>query len=265
MRTPYQKMTKQKRILINGCSHTRACIPDAKAEEHQHSSWPRVLENISNIKVDNIATDGKSNITMIEETIRYVIHKGEAYTDVIIALTDWQRQNVFKRIHSGMWKPDNFDSQISIQKKKWYAKIPGLDAKADLYARRTTDLGMRNFPIGDTTNNQPILSAGTLLYCLRELCDKHDIRLTIINYFPFEGCLIDPVYLHLKNNFLIDNCEFGLYNHLLWSFETPDTYHFEKSAHVAIAGYVMDYMLYNEKLVVREDGYDTRNLIFDYG
>jgi hypothetical protein len=255
-----------KRILINGCSHVRACIPDIEPDVHHQSSWPRILERLAGVSVKNLATDGKSNNTIIEETIRYVIHKGSEYDHVIVALTDWERINVYKSIHSGMWKPDVFRSQISNMKKKWYAKIPGMSPDDDLIAQRTTvEVGVKQFPIGDNTHRQQTLSAGTLLYCLRDLCDKLGIKFTIINYHTMNGCTVDPVYVGLKDNFLIDNNEHGLYNHLLWSFKTPDTYHFEASAHTVIAGYVMDYMLYNEKLVVREDGFDDRNLIYDYG
>tara|TARA_R110000744_G_scaffold10628_8_gene32996 strand:- start:4230 stop:5006 length:777 start_codon:yes stop_codon:yes gene_type:complete len=258
-------MSQKKKILVNGCSHTRACIPDASEEDHHNSSWPRVLENLTGLTVTNIATDAKANNTMIEETIRYLIHKGAGYDHAIVALTDWQRINVYKAIYSGMWKPNNFRSQLTNQNKKWYAKLPGLSYDEDMVAQRTMEQGVKKFPIGDSTYRQSILSAATLLYCLRDLCDKLEIKLTILNYHPFYDCLVDPVYVQLKDNFLIDNTEHGLYNHLLWSFKTPDTYHFEKNAHVAIAGYVMGYILYDDKLVVREDGYDSRNLIFDYG
>ena len=255
-------MTK---VLINGCSHTRACIPDAEPEEHHKAAWPEILKTLGNYDMKNLATDGKCNRTMVEETIRYIIHRPE-WDHVVIALTDWERLNLFRAAWSGkQFHPNDIESQLPARLGSFHVKIPALSSKKDMRVFRTEGTGQKPVEIGDLTYRYDIIQVGTMLNCLKRLCEEKGITLHILNYFGTRGNETDPVFDNIRDDFIIDNFYTGLYNHLLWSFETPDTYHFEKIAHISIAGYAHDHIEYRDKPTIREESFDDRNRVYDYG
>lgn len=248
------------RILTNGCSHSRACIPDLTAEEHFKSSWPRVLEAMDNYDVENIAQDGKANHYIIEETMRYLFNNADVPPHVVvIQLADFERINVFNRRNSGQWIPGVFATQQgkNMTTDPGFIKIPGLDI-SDLHVDRTTAKGVTRHGIGDNTHTYEQITTLTLLAALSTLCWHSNIKLGIIPYFGFNDSVEDATFQAIPDNaWIVENPKYGLYNDLLYYYETPDTWHFEAAAHKEVAQIVDDWIKTGAQIKVNELPYDN--------
>lgn len=248
------------RVLTNGCSHTRACIPDLTAEEHNKSSWPRVLEAMDNYDVINLAQDGKANHYIIEETIRYLFNNAEVPPHiVVIQLTDFERINVFNRRNSGQWIPGVFATQQgkNMTTDPSFIKIPGLDV-SDLHVNRTTAKGVTRHGIGDSTYKYEQITTLSMLAALSIVCSNWNIRLGILPYFGLNNSIEDATFQTIpKENWIVANPQYGLYNDLLYYYETPDTWHFEAAAHKEIAQIVNDWITEETQIVVNESPFDN--------
>lgn len=248
------------RILTNGCSHSRACIPDLTAEEHFKSSWPRVLEAMDNYDVDNIAQDGKANHYIVEETIRYIYNEVIKPDVVIVQLTDFVRINLFDRNMSGTWIPGVFSTQqgYNMTTKPPYVKIPGLDVN-DLAVDRTIARDKKvQHQVGDSTHTYEQITTLTLLAALSNICDSMNIRLGIVPYLGFNDSIEDETFNSIpKHNWIVENPKYGLYNDLLYYYDTPDTYHFEAAAHKEVAQIVADWITDGNQITVNELPWDN--------
>jgi len=260
-----------KKILVNGCSHTRALIPD----NEDGPGWAERLSELLDKPVLNLAEDGKANEQLVEECIRYLVYKDDV-DHIIIQLTQWQRINLFRRKCSMHWESGDLSSQILRLQEDWhfndcqYVKLPGLTAN-DFQVRR--HIGFPNEYsqlIGDATYTQNRIVVGTLIHALWNMCVQRDIKLTIINYSPLGDVTEDPVWNLPEECFLIRNRKYGLYNHLNWKFSVLDNFHFEEKAHDYIAKIMADNYNNQTQIEVNEKNYDRiHNVvvlddIFDY-
>ena len=255
------------KVLVNGCSHSRACIPDAPADIHFESSWPRLLSKKLDCEVINLSQDGKSNHWMIEETIRAIINN-PTVTNVVLQLTEFQRINLYKKARSGEWQPDDFLSQTrhgfqldqqSENYKPHYVKIPG-SSEEDLMVSRTIKerVNKQHVAIGDSTLTYEMISTASLLVGLQRLCDSLQIKLHLLPYFGFGDTISDKTFNWISpSSWIIENYSFGMYNDLLYYYSTPDTWHFEKAAHDEIANIVMDHITKDKKIKVNTRPFDT--------
>lgn len=254
------------KVLINGCSHTRAAIPDNPTGD----PWPVIFSEMAGVESVNIAMDSKANQQIVEETIRYLINKSDI-DHVVIQLNEWKRLNLFKRSASFSWVPGELETQIFSLTNDWkvseydYVKIPAMDNK-DLRVARFVDTPQETiYPIGDESYINNIVTVGTLVNCLHTICLQRDIGLTIINFHALGDCIIDPVWSTIpKDRFLVQNHHRGLYNHLLWMFDTPDTFHFEHAAHYKIADWVYEHYIAGKQVKVKKEDFDrTFNNVAD--
>lgn len=247
------------KVLINGCSHTRAAIPDNPTGD----PWPVIFSEMAGVEAVNIAVDGKANQQIVEETIRYLINRSDV-DHVVIQLNEWKRLNFFRRTSSFTWIPGELETQIMPMVSSWkvgethYVKIPAADNK-DLKVTRYVDTPQEtDYPIGDESYVNNIITVGTLVNCLHNLCASRNISLTIINFHALGDCIIDPVWSTIPSDrFLVRNYHRGLYNHLLWMFDTPDTFHFEHAAHYKIAEWVYEHYTAGKQVKVKKEDFDT--------
>lgn len=249
-------MTEKLKIVINGCSHTKAHIPD---NEHG-KPWPIIMGEENNWDVRNLATNGKANTEIIEELLRYIAHFPK--TDYVVCqLTEWRRMNFYNRSSSNKWIPGKFESHTP-----FYEKIPAGGNELDLTVYRDTGtVHERKIRIGDSELLHERITTGSLANALYQVCKANGIGLTIVNMHSIGQAKFDPVWLGIdKDCFLIKNKRFGLYNHLLWSYSTPDTFHFEHLSHYEVAYRVANHIKHKERLNVIEKDYDATHNIFEH-
>lgn len=265
--------SQQKKILVNGCSHTRALIPapgPGYAYVKEPPSWPTLLGQQLDRHVVNLAEDGKANKQIVEETARYILHRDDV-DHAIIQLTEWHRVGFFKRSWSMAWEPDRLDTQVLRLQPEWkpktfqYIKLPV--KPDDLQVRR--NVGFPNEEVhnfGDATLIQNRIVVGTMVNMLYHLCESKGVKLTVIPFRDLMDVVEDPVWKSIPDKcFLIRNKKWGLYNHLLWLFRTPDSYHFEGAAHEFIANILVDNCKNNKRLKVSEEDHDLLKGIKDGG
>lgn len=260
-----------KKILVNGCSHTRALVPD----NIDGLGWAERLSQLLDKPILNLAEDGKANDQMVEECIRYLLYRDDV-DHIMIQLTQWQRINLFRRKCSMQWESGDLSSQILRLQEDWhsddcqYVKLPGSSTN-DLQVRRY--VGYPNekiYLIGDATYERDRIVVGTMIHALWNICVQRDIKLTVINYLPLGDVWKDPVWQLPEECFLIQNRKHGLYNHLSWKFSVPDSFHFQEIAHDYIAKIVADNYNNQTQIKVNEKDYDRiHNIksvddIFDY-
>lgn len=243
------QQNNQPKVLVNGCSHTRANIPDNPSG----APWPTIFGERACINVINLAADGKANQQIVEETIRYLINTPDI-DYVVIQLNEWKRLNLFKKNNSFTWVPGEIDTQINPDE---YVKIPAEDNRDLRVFRFYGTPRQEPHEIGDTSLVQNIITVGTLVNCLSNMCTQRNIGLSIINFHALGDCVLDPVWSTIPNeHFLIHNRNRGLYNHLLWMFDTPDTFHFEHAAHKYIAELVYEHYLVGKQVLVTKKDFD---------
>lgn len=262
---------QRKKVLINGCSHTRAEIPD----NPKGDPWPKIFGAYAGVDVVNLAQDGKSNHIMIEESIRYIINRDDV-DHVVIMLNEWKRINLFRKTASFKWHPDELESQVCALRDDWtgkqtdYVKIPAA-SNDDLIINRFVGTPSKNtIEIGDRSLMEQRITAGTLMYALFRICELAGIGLTIINMHSIGEALYDATWDSISQDcFLLSNPERGLYNDLCWRHDTPDTFHFEHNAHFEIAKMVTEHYTAGIQVKVTSRDYDREHgidadRIFDY-
>lgn len=154
---------KQKKILVNGCSHSRAAIPARSYIEslenkedipkERKRSWVKCLANDHNYEiVANLAADGKSNQIMIEEVIKVLTWNAFPDLDiVIIATNELSRYNFFAREKSFTFNPISLTSQVPhIQYDPF--ELPGAydDGYVHTYYVKTPALDQDDFQVQRT-------------------------------------------------------------------------------------------------------------------
>lgn len=239
----------KRKILVNGCSHTRAEIPDGE----EKLPWPKILADKLECQLVNLAKDGKANYQIVEETIRYLLNDSQ-FEHVVVQLTEWKRLNFFRSNHSFTWIPADIESQT---KDFGHVKIPAVNDKDLRVTRFLNTPNEKHYDIGDKSLVNNIITTGTLVSCLYSLCERLGISLTIINYHSIGDCVYDAVWKSIPNEcFLIKNKTRGMYNHLLWNFETPDTFHFEQASHYYLANLVYEHYVSGKRITVNDKDYD---------
>ena len=263
-------LSPQTKILINGCSHTKAVIPGVLAENHAESAWPHILTQSLNFHIDNVAKGGKANHVILEETLRIILNPN-TYTHVIVQTTEFDRINFFNKKFSGQWNAGDIDSQTRMHLRsntgQWFQKLPGW-SKDDL--RFTKSIGpdaTEQFDVGDDTHTYEQVTTASLLAALYEVCLNKNIKLGILPYFGFHVAKNDRVLDNVPNTaWIVSNYEYGLYNDLLYFYDTPDTWHLEAAAHIEIASIVSDWLLDGTQVAVNTAPFDNamRNWMFVY-
>lgn len=257
---------KQKKILVNGCSHSRAFIPDNESAD----PWPVLFTKRTGDQLVNLALDGKANQQIVEETIRYLINFNDI-DHVVIQLNEWKRLNFFRRDYTFEWEAKDIYSQIPnlVDKQQrgitHFVKIPAVDNNDLRITRGHGTSFKQDYLIGDMSHTHSIITIGTLVNCLSSLCQQRNIGLTIVNFHALNECRGDPVWNTIPEEFfLIHNRTCGLYNHMLWMFETPDTFHFEYAGQQYLADVVYDHYTSGQQLIVEKKSFDDTERVFDY-
>jgi len=273
-------------LLSSGCSFTVGQYGEEKIYE---APYPTILSSKLQSKYVNLSAPGADNIYIIQSLIHYILVKNFVVFDEVYAtvqLSDFFRKLVFNREHSGTVHPCDINSQINLRKK--FRKINNFGYELfnketstyiitlarnetieniDLERIRTVRKGRDVTQVGDSTFNYQKLETLIALNSLKAICDQRGINLAIINYYGFGEWKDDTLLLQLKENFVIDNPEFGLYNELLWlGFNRPDNFHFDLEAHEWQASMLHDYFKYNKRITVREEpapNLDNTN-VYDY-
>jgi hypothetical protein len=244
-------------ILINGCSHTEAMIANRNGLlDPLKYSWPNVLSKKLDADVINIGVRAKDNFIMIEETIRYLLNYDSKKIDrIIIYFTDWERVSIYRKKASFTWEPNNIESQIErIDENKYYTKYGRkIEFHKPWYSILSRIIKTTNSSIrfGDESLVHQIITTGTLLYCLYNMCLSKNIKLNIINWEPFlSNTKTDPVWQKIPNNlFLIkNNHESSIFYHFSHYFDMPDGSHFDRDFHDALADYLKDFILNNTQI-----------------
>jgi len=245
----------RKRILVNGCSHTAAKIPDNPFGD----PWPKIFCDKISAELINLAWPGKSNNSILEETIRYLLNDSNI-NHVIVYYTDWARINLFNKLHSFKWHPGDIETQfqrlgsLSVHKDKPYNRDY-------LYI----DKDQINYDVGDLSKVHETVVAGTLTYCLYELCLAKDIGLTLVNYAPLGDGKEDTVWSKIPNDlFLFSNNQFSSVH---WNFykryEMPDRGHFEHAFHYKFADHILAHYE-NKTQIEGKTESPKEKIIYDY-
>lgn len=277
-------------ILINGCSFSSGA--QLESEYNRYSS---LLNDMLGEKyeVRNISAESKDNYFSFFELYSYILHceykDNMPKPDIVIwQLTDYYRYNLPFYGASGSWKSNNWFSFLGnhswrtlktinwqkfflIQDQVKRLKDEGeekLSKMLDSIQGYGTQLlcEANSFPIGDNTFMLNQLRTGVNIKAMEQLCEQRNIRLIIVNYFPFDKLAItDPIIKSINyNNYLIENPhEGGLYNEMLsLGFDQPDNYHFGEDAHVWQATVLKRFIETNEKIIIRPQ--KELKLSYDY-
>jgi hypothetical protein len=229
------------RILVNGCSHSAANIPD----NIEGDPWPKILCDKINADLVNIADLGKSNGWILEETIRYLI-SDNTIDHVIIQYTDWDRLNFYRNIKSFRWIPSNIKSQIERLNFLNYIKDKPRNTHYHTYInehgailKNKNNLKGINYT-GDSSQIFEIVTMGTLTNCLYQLCLSRNIGLTLINLGPVGDSKDDIVWSQIPNDlFLFSNNRLSsMHYHFFDEYDMPDGGHFEHAFHYEFANHV---------------------------
>lgn len=274
-------------LLSSGCSFTAGQF---EAGKKYTSPYPSILGSKLGLKSVNLSAAGADNIFIIQSLIHYLLVKNFDVLDkvyVTVQLSDFFRKLVFRRDKSGSVQPADLGSQLNLRDR--FVKLNSFDyeltnKKASALVvtfhryeekekvtrtlqRRIVRGGKDIVDIGDTTFNYQKLETLIALNSLKTICDQKGIKLAIINYYGFGKWKNDTLLLKLKDNLVIDNPEFGLYNELLWlGFNRPDNYHFDLEAHEWQASMLYDYFKHNKRITVREDPAPNldKTKVYDY-
>jgi hypothetical protein len=229
------------KILVNGCSHTAANIPDNK----EGDPWPKILCDNINADLVNISYGAKANGWILEETIRYLINDN-TIDHVIIHYTVWNRLNFYRNIKSFRWIPDNIKSQIErlnffnyIKDKPRIPQHHSYEHNQGAILKDKNNLKDISYT-GDSSQIFEIITTGTLTNCLYQLCKSRNIGLTLINFDPIGDSKDDIVWSQMPNElFLFSNNRLSSTNyHFSEKYEKPDLRHFEHLFHYELADHV---------------------------
>ena len=249
------------RVLINGCSHSSASDPDSLYPSIK--GWPEIFEKITDVEIIDLAERGKSNHWMIEELIRYLIND-DSVDHVVVMLTEMHRLNLYRRSESGRWKFGDIKSQLSRLKPPykrfhWKYLIEHGDKKPFLKY------------FNDKSFAHQIITTGTMLNALSQICSSKNIGLTIGNFYPIMG-LNDIVWNSIPfNNFLCTNIENGLLDVFLdplsdknYNRDDPDDPgHLNELANTEIAEIIKNHYLHGDQITIGRPS-KLHNYVYNY-
>ena len=254
------------KILVNGCSHTAANIPD----NIKGDPWPKIFCDNINADLVNLAYGGKSNTTILEETIRYLINDNNI-DHIIIHYTDWTRLNFYRNTKSFTWQPGDITSQFDRLNGK-HSKYYNEDIEPH-YRYFTPKSGWciqltRNkdtFKTGDASQIYETITAGTLTNCLYQICLAKNIGLTLINYDPLYDAKDDVVWQQIPNDLFLfeNNIISGINRHFHKEYEKPDRRHFVHEYHYVLADLVKSHYKNGIQIVGKIDK-QKYNPVYDY-
>lgn len=263
------KLHPQK-ILVNGCSHSQAIIPNLSKEDGCKFSWPVLLSEKMNCEVINLATSGKNNYSILEETQRYLLNYSDV-DHVIVQLTVNDRINLYQKNASFHFVPgdpttqfDRLDSEDPGRYPRYYVQT---GTPCTLKVEKPE--GWREWEIGDLSGVYGRLNTATQLFSLYFYCSQNNIKLTVLNYdiFVLDDEQEDAVFKRIPSEiFVHDKLEIGLYRYLSTLFKVKEG-HFVKEAHDFIAEFVMDHIFKNKQLDIDLNSLKTaemREIIYDY-
>ena len=246
-----------KKILVNGCSHTEAVIPDLLEMHWQKYCWPTLLSQKLRCEVVNIATSGKANIQIIEETVRYLLNYPDV-DHVVVQLTDWSRINLFKKNKSFTMIPGDISSQFGKKESSLYrmASFPNSILEDD---GRVTEYG-------DESEVYEILSTFTLLNMLYLYCVQKNIKLSLINYHKINPDILDDIVVKNipKEIFIQSDITVGMHQYLDTKY-IRDGGHFHKPAHVELSDRIADHIGNGNQIVIQKELIMAQEkIIYDY-
>lgn len=222
------------RILVNGCSHTSADIPDNR----QGDPWPRIFCDKIDAELISLAEQGKDNNWILEETIRYLIND-DNINHVMVYFTDWKRLNIFRTKKSFTWIPGDLKTQLPRLNNAPNDPNTSVNFARLAYTIETrVPSGIIRF--GDTSKMYERIYTGTLTNCLYQLCLSKNIGLTIINIDSLGDAKDDKVWSKIPNElFLFKNYHLSsTKHHFLGKYSMPDDGHFEHAFHYELADHV---------------------------
>lgn len=281
-------------ILINGCSFT-----DGTALKDVKYRYPVLLEKMLMEQIVDISQASKSNFYMAYELTIYLLHQHHTKKDlpriIIWQHSDCMRDHVVDYHYSATWQPNDIESHLSKRHKfanrfikiiAWSRyknliderkKLKGLDLKNHMLRH-----GMGSNICQDNSNKNKSFLTGDSSFIYNEfrhainiiniqnLCDKLGVKLIHYNYYGTNPLLLtDPVFKEIdRSNYVISNSEtVGMYNHLKWkSFNRPDDFHFDESAHYYQANILYNFIVNNTKIEVEEKDYNNEEHLpmYDY-
>ncbi len=249
------------RILVNGCSHTAADIPD----NPEGDPWPKILCDKIDADLINLALPSKDNTWILEETIRYLIND-DNINHIIIYLTDWSRLNVYNIRKSFTWVPGEIETQFGRLRKNYNRNEVTVRDYVRLHRRGKLFGGEEgNKSIGDKSQIFEIITIGTLTNCLYQICKSKNIGLTIINLAPIGDSKDDKVWTEIPNDlFLFSNNKLSsIFYHFYGKYGNPDLGHFEHSFHYELADHVEAHYR-NKTQIIGITEKPRINLVYDY-
>ena len=247
------------KILVNGCSHSEAHIPDIE-DPLSGIPWPTILGGLLKANVFNISLCGKANSVIVEETIRYLINEQDI-DHVVIQLTEFSRLNFFREKYSFTWIPGDISSQLNIGLNNFH----DTQYTDDIFVRRVKDNRLYHALIGDKSLIYDIITVGTLVNCLSVMCKQRNIGLTIISYYSIGDSIEDEVWNSIpEESFLAKNRRYGIKDHFTREFELPDGAHFEQNYHYHLAKLVSDHINNKTQIIVNTESYNRNKIINNY-
>lgn len=260
-----------KKILVNGCSHTKAHIPDLPEINESAFSWPKLLSDKMECEVVNLATVGKDNFIILEEAQRYLLNYSDV-DHVVIQLTEWHRWALYKKNQSFRFIPGEPETQfdrLSFAKNNFYIKIPGITHEDCKVTVTETSGLLKTRQIGDSSFFYERLTCATMLFNLYYYCLNNNIGITVLPYDSMgeNDEPNDAVYQKIpKSIFLQKNYEIGLWDYLILDHEAIGG-HFVSSAHTFITDLVYNHILNGTQTYIDPEKIKRRavqEIIYDY-
>jgi hypothetical protein len=257
-----------KKILVNGCSHTASVIPDLETDQQKVLSWTYLLSKNLNCELVNLASEGKSNLIILEETQRYLLNYPNI-DYVIVQLTEWHRWSFFKNKYSFSFMPSDPESQFNneFRDKNLYVKMPGIDPADSKISITDSHGNIKTHKIGDASLFYERLTTVTLLYNLYFYCSQHNIKLLVL---PYESMgsgeeLEDIVFKSIPSTvYLQENINIGLWDYLNINHQNSNG-HFHSSAHIQLLEIITQYITTGTQIYINENLIKNQgNVVYDY-
>lgn len=256
------------KILVNGCSHSQARIPNIPDDQATSFSWPILLGQNLNCEVVNLATNGKSNSVILEESMRYLLNDTEV-DHAVVQLTGYHRLSLYNKKQSFIFIPGDVNSQFDrLAEQNSIGRNPRFYKKFDDFKKSYMVEGEKKYQIGDESGFYDRLTTATQLFSLYFYCKHLGIGLTVIPYdfMCTSEEIEDVVFSNIPLDiFLQDNIHYGIWDYLNTMFYQDDG-HFDKDAHVYMADCVLAHMQNKDQIKINPDTIRdlSKKIIYDY-
>lgn len=263
-----------KKILVNGCSHTQAIIPNLSRKDGCLFSWAELISQKTSCEVVNLATSGKDNTIILEEAQRYLLNYDDV-DHVVVQLTTHDRMCLYREEHSFYFIPNEPETQFDrLAEDSVLGRYPRFHYKRELPATFKIDYkdfgDWREYKTGDASMFYHKLSTALKLFNLYYYCTQNNIGLSVysFNVFAEPDDLSDKTFQKIPPEiFLHNDMRYGFAEHLNTMFDLGACGHFEKAAHDYIADAVISHI--ENKSQVKVDQNNIKRLylkkhIYDY-